>query len=216
MSFSRVLLLRPSLACSFGNLRPTRTGLQREMGDLRENAAGRRRASAADPRRRPTRGDQSRMDTILVSLGTQPPCQVELGEGRRRDSPGHAKAPGRTSAWGPLSLPCSWLRLVNPRECGCPRIQCPHAAARPGPRSGAKNEKAQPPVIPRGCAYPQMVEAAGIEPASENASYETTTCVVDLFYRHLVRTSSDRQDPGWTSPEDSPAAPGRRPSASLL
>jgi hypothetical protein len=36
-----------------------------------------------------------------------------------------------------------------------------------------------------------MVEAAGIEPASENRSYETTTCVVSLCYGFLVLTSSD-------------------------
>ena len=35
-----------------------------------------------------------------------------------------------------------------------------------------------------------MVEAAGIEPASENKSYETTTCVFSRF-QHLIRTSSD-------------------------
>ena len=37
----------------------------------------------------------------------------------------------------------------------------------------------------------KMVEAAGIEPASENRSYETTTCVVSLCYGFLVLTSSD-------------------------
>ena len=45
----------------------------------------------------------------------------------------------------------------------------------------------------------KMVEAAGIEPASENESYETTTCGVRLFCSTLVVTSSDGQDPGLPS-----------------
>ena len=46
-----------------------------------------------------------------------------------------------------------------------------------------------------------LVEAAGIEPASEGESFETTTCVVDLLWCSLIRTGSDRQDPDRTSPE---------------
>ena len=45
------------------------------------------------------------------------------------------------------------------------------------------------------------MEAAGIEPASESESFETTTCVVDLLWCRLVHTGSDRQDPDRTSPE---------------
>ncbi len=55
---------------------------------------------------------------------------------------------------------------------------------------GAEQETATPSDT-RGCGSVEMVEAAGIEPASENRSYETTTCVVSLCYGFLVLTSSD-------------------------
>ena len=55
---------------------------------------------------------------------------------------------------------------------------------------GAEQETATP-YGTRGCGSNEMVEAAGIEPASENRSYETTTCVVSLCYGFLVLTSSD-------------------------
>ncbi len=74
-----------------------------------------------------------------------------------------------------------------------------------------------------GCTI-YLVEAAGIEPASESESFETTTCVVDLLCCRLVHTGSDRQDPDRTSPEgfaggagtgaaDYPAAMSPRPAA---
>ncbi len=54
---------------------------------------------------------------------------------------------------------------------------------------GAEQETATP-YGTRGCGSIEMVEAAGIEPASENKSNEITTCVVSRF-QHLIRTSSD-------------------------
>jgi len=45
---------------------------------------------------------------------------------------------------------------------------------------GAEQESATPNTY-RELRSQIMVEAAGIEPASENKSYETTTCVFSLF-----------------------------------
>ena len=79
---------------------------------------------------------------------------------------------------------------------------------------------------PGGCFFQpgMLVEAAGIEPASESESFETPTCVVDLLCCRLVHTGSDRQDPDRTSPEglaggagtgaaDQPAEMSSRPAA---
>ena len=61
---------------------------------------------------------------------------------------------------------------------------------------------------------PQMVEAAGVEPASENDSKEITTCVVSLLFSP-PRTPTDKI-PGGPVPEDSPITLERESSASLL
>ena len=61
---------------------------------------------------------------------------------------------------------------------------------------GAEQESATP-VETRGCASKRMVEAAGIEPASENGS--TLTYYVRSRSFILVFCDSDRQDPQKTS-----------------
>ena len=64
------------------------------------------------------------------------------------------------------------------------------------------------------CAFSIMVEAAGVEPASENDSKEITTCVVSLLFSP-ARTPTDKIPRG-PVPEDSPITLERESSASLL
>lgn len=60
----------------------------------------------------------------------------------------------------------------------------------------AEEQRSATPLETKDCASSKMVEAAGIEPASENSSDETTTCVVSPMMSHPLRHRLTKAEEG--------------------
>ncbi len=59
-----------------------------------------------------------------------------------------------------------------------------------------EEQRSATPLETKDCASSRMVEAAGIEPASENSSNETTTCVVSPMMSHPLRHRLTKAEEG--------------------
>jgi len=100
---------------------------------------------------------------------------------RGRADPGQSHSESRTQIVVPFSgpSPCSKAPLQCPDQlcqCCCRHsiVVCFVAA---GPRTGEEGTEAPPASRRRASAASEMVEAGGVEPPSEKARNEETTCV---------------------------------------